>query len=151
QNVPEPNVGEKVDIKAVFEITPAGEAKTNGVWTGRGESSPLAVFVVNPKLKTPHEYLWNDCPRQALRVLKSDPSWIRRKDDDKCTPLHHAARFGQKGVVVWLVEHGADVNATCYNEFTPLHFAASSGEMDILKYLIAKGANIEAPSNGGTP
>lgn len=85
QNVPEPNGGEKIEIKAVLEIAPGKEATTNGVWTGSVESPPLAVLVVNPKLKR-------------------------------------------------LVENGADVNATCYNQFTPLYFAASFGKMDILKY-----------------
>ncbi len=151
QNVPEPNSGEKIEIKAVFEIAPSDEAKTNGLWTGRVESSPLKVLVVNPKLKTPHDYLWNGCPRQALRVLKSDPAWIQRTDDMRCTPLHHAARFGAKEVVIWLVENGADVNATCYNQFTPLYFAATFGQAEIVKYLVAKGAKTEAPSNGGTP
>lgn len=151
QNVPEPNGKEKIEIKAVFEVASTDEAKNNEVWTGKVESSPLAVLVVNPKLKTPHEYLWNNCPQQALSVLKSDPSWIRKTDDMQCMPLHHAARFGPKEVVVWLVENGADVNATCYNQFTPLYFAASFGKTDILKYLIQKGANLEAPSNGGSP
>src|SRR5580765_3807249 len=44
QNVPEPNGGEKVEIKAVFEIAPNDEAKTNGMWTGSVESSPLRVL-----------------------------------------------------------------------------------------------------------
>lgn len=151
QNVPEPNSGEKIQITAVFEIALGDEAKTNTLWTGKVESTPLTVLVVNPKLSTPHEYLWNGCPQQALRVMKTDPSWIKKTDDMQCTPLHHAARFGPKEVVVWLIENGADVNAKCYNEFTPLYFAASFGKLDILKYLISEGANVEAPSNGGTP
>lgn len=149
QNVPEPNSGEKIEIKAVLEIAPGDEAKTNGVWTGRVESPPLTVLVINARLKTPHEYLWNDCPRQALRVLKSDPTWIQRTDKDQCTPLHHAARFGAKEAVVWLVENGADINAKCYNQFTPLYFAVSFGKLDIMEYLIEKGADVEAPSAGG--
>lgn len=151
QNAPEPNGGEKVEIKAVFEIAASETAMTNGVWTGRVESSPVTVLVVNPKLKTPHDYIWNDCPRQALKVLKSDPAWIGRTDAMQCTPLHHAARFGPLEVVVWLVENGADVNARCYNQFTPLYFAAAFGKLETVKYLIKKGANLEAPSNGGTP
>ena len=150
-NVPEPNGGQRIEIKAVFEILSSDGARTNGLWTGRVESPALTVPVVNSKLQTPHEYLWNACPQQALRVMKSDPTWIRRTDDMQCTPLHHAARFGPKEVVVWLVENGADVNATCYNRFTPLHLAASFGNLEILKYLIEKRANIEAPSNYGTP
>ncbi len=151
QDVPEPNSGERIEIRAVFEVAPSDEAKTQGVWTGRIESPPVTVLVINPKLKTPHDYLRNACPRQALRVLKADPTWARKTDENQCTPLHHAARFGAMEVVVWLLESGADVNATCYNRFTALYFAASEGRLDLVKYLIQKGAQIEAPSNGGTP
>jgi cytohesin len=151
QNVPEPNSGEMVEIKAVFVIAPGADATAKGLWTGHAESSPLKVLIVNPKLKTPHEYIQNSCPREALKTMKNDGGWIRRTDHLKCTPLHHAARFGPKELVVWLVENGADVNAFGYNRSTPLYFAAAFDQLQILRYLIEKGAILEAPSNGGTP
>jgi ankyrin repeat protein len=72
-------------------------------------------------------------------MLKDDPGWIRKADPEyRCTPLHHAARFGYKEVVVWLIENGADINAAAYNLFTPLHLAERK---EIAELLIRAGAN----------
>jgi ankyrin repeat protein len=149
-NPPEPNTGERIEVKAVFEIKATDEASQHGVWTGRIESAALLLPVINSKLKTPQDYLWNDCPRQALKMLKDDPSWIRKGDAEyQCTPLHHAVRFGHKEVVVWLIENGADVNASAYNGFTPLHLTERK---DIAEILIKAGAKLnQKDSWGKTP
>lgn len=48
-------------------------------------------------------------------------------------------------MVVKLLEHGADVNATDSKiEWTPLALASRSGNADIVKLLLEKGANKEA-------
>jgi ankyrin repeat protein len=147
QNAPEPNSGEPIEVRAVLEIKPGKEAAEHGVWTGRVESPPIIVLVVDPRLKTPHEYLWNDCPKMALRMMKEDPTWVNRKDPkDECTPLHHAARFGPKEVVAWMIEHQADVNAAAYNQFTPLHFALTREIADIL---IKAGAKLDQKDSWG--
>ena len=147
---PEPNTGEKVEIRAKFEIKPSPQSTNKGVWTGRIESPVLTLPIVNPKLKTPQDYLWNCCHRQALKLLKEDPTWINNQEpEDKCAPLHHAARFGYKDVVIWLIENGANVNAVAYNGFTPLHLTERREIADIL---IKAGANLNLKDNfGKTP
>src|ERR1700723_1149291 len=55
--------------------------------------------------------------------MKADRSWIGRVDNEQCTPLHHAARFGDLAAVNWLLDNGANINAIAYNGFTPLHLA----------------------------
>jgi ankyrin repeat protein/beta-lactamase regulating signal transducer with metallopeptidase domain len=66
------------------------------------------------------------------------------KDKDGWTPLHYAARSGQKDVVLLLIDHGADVNAEAPDKSKPLDHAAWSGQKDkdMVKLLIDKGTNI---------
>jgi len=149
-NLPEPNTGENVEFSAVFEIKPTKESKNQEVWNGHIESTPRKVLILNPMLKTPQDYLWNKCPQQALKLMKADLSLINSEDDhDQCTPLHHAARSGYTNVVIWLVQHGADVNAKAYNDFTPLDL---TDQKEIAKILINAGANLNQKSGiGKTP
>ena len=74
------------------------------------------------------------------------------------TPLHGAARQGQKDVAESLIAQGADVNAI---EFisnlngevkTPLHYAVEAGHLDVAELLIVSGADVNAKSiSGFTP
>ncbi len=123
KGVPEPNTGRRVTLTAVLSIKPTDAARKQGVWTGRLASQPIKALVVDATLRTPHEYLWADCPKQALKLMQADRAWITKTDDSQCTPLHHAARFGFVKVVRWLLANGADVNAKGFNQCTPLHVA----------------------------
>jgi len=139
-NAPEPNIGENIEISAVFEINPTEASRAHRVWSGQIESARLKVLVLNPKLKSPQDYLWNDCPQQALKLLEANPALINSHEpEDYCTPLHHAARFGYTNVVVWLIQNGAVVNSKAYNDFTPLHL---TDRKEIAKILIKGGANL---------
>jgi ankyrin repeat protein len=149
-NVPEPNSNEKIEIKAVFEIKQTEDSVKRGVWTGRVESTALLLSVINPKLQSPHDYLWNNFPGAALKMLKNDRNWINKQESENhCTPLHHAARFAHKEVITWLIENGADVNAVAYNGFTPLHLTERG---EIAEILIKAGADTGKTDNfGKTP
>ena len=109
------------------------------VWTGSVQSEPIAARFVAKRLSTPHHYLWNGFAEKAIEAMESDPKWISRTDEDQCTPLHHAARFGPPEAVEWLLAHGADVNAVAYNGFTPLHFADDPA---IVRMLLEKKPNL---------
>jgi ankyrin repeat protein len=148
KGAPEPNGGKLITLTAVFDSNATDPAQRGGVWTGRLSSEPLKSLVVNPKLQTPNEYLWAGCPKQAMRMMKADRTWITKVDAMQCTPLHHAARFGFMDVARWLLDHGADVNARAYNYFMPLHLTTDPA---MAKLLIANKADINARSNGGTP
>jgi ankyrin repeat protein len=145
--VPEPNTGKPVSLTAVFEIKPGGLATDHGVWTGRILSDAVAVLVSDPNLTTPHRYLEEGCPKQALRLMQADPKWISRTDKNQQTPLHIAAHYGHLDVVRWLLSHGADINARCYNSFTPLHFAR---DPEVVKLILANKPDVNADSAGGT-
>lgn len=146
KGAPEPNTGKQVKLTAVFEIKPTDAAMKLGVWTGVVTSDPIETFVVDAKLKTPHEYLEADCPKQALTIIKGDQTWIKRRDDYQRTPLHIAARYGFVDVVRWLLSHGANVNARAYNNFTPL---LVTEHPDVVKILLENKADINANDSSG--
>jgi ankyrin repeat protein len=55
-------------------------------------------------------------------------------------------------MVKFLVDHGANVNQTCNQNYIPLHEAAAYGIMDIIECLVANGSNIDAQTDtGDTP
>lgn len=119
--LPDPNSGDRYEVVALFESAAGANDENESVWTGKIQSEPVTVSFVAPRLVTPHDYLRSGYPGKAIEIMKGDRTWISRRDDNQCTPLHHAARFGHPGAVKWLLEHGADVNAIAYNGFTPLH------------------------------
>jgi ankyrin repeat protein len=74
---------------------------------------------------------------------------------DKCglTPLHWAAREGRTGIVEFLVEAGAPVDARDNNiGWTPLHLAAWGGHLETVQFLVERGAPVDAKDRyGRTP
>ena len=64
-------------------------------------------------------------------------------DKNGATPLHLAAKKGQKEIVEALLTVGADVNAKDNLNHTPLHFAHKRGHKEIAEALLTAGANAE--------
>jgi ankyrin repeat protein len=141
KGVPEPNTGKPVRLRAVFEIKPGDAAREQGVWTGRVLSGPVEALVLDPNLRTPHEYLFADCPRQALRTIQADRTWMDKKNEDGHTPLTLAVQRGFLDVVRWLLNHGADIKATADRGFTPLHVAR---DPEVVKLLLEHKVDVNA-------
>lgn len=74
---------------------------------------------------------------------------LTQQSPPKSTPLHRAARRGDKRLVSLMLEWGAYVNITNSKSQTPLHHAAKSGRLDIIKILIAASASVVAVDNHG--
>jgi len=55
------------------------------------------------------------------------------------TPLHKAAREGDKELAAGLLAEGADVNAKGNAGWTPLHLAAGKGHREVAELLLAEG------------
>ncbi|RZF38294.1 hypothetical protein LSTR_LSTR007892 [Laodelphax striatellus] len=64
-------------------------------------------------------------------------------------PLWCASAAGHLGVVRFLVQRGARINATTRTHSTPLRAACFDGHFEIVKFLIANGANIEVSNRHG--
>ena len=68
---------------------------------------------------------------------------------DGCTPLHLCARDGRRAMAAFLIEHGAQIEATTLGGATPLHIAAQEGQLAVLKLLVEKGAVLKMGSLAG--
>lgn len=64
-----------------------------------------------------------------------------RAGDDDPTCLIRAAKKDKTGVVAWLLQHGADVDATDIRGRTALSFAAGRGLGEVTHQLLAAGAD----------
>lgn len=74
------------------------------------------------------------------------------RDEDRCTPLHHAAAQGQVKVCALLVQAGADLEASNRFSQRPLYLAAMWGQAEVVKFLTEHNAELEAKDpNGLTP
>ena len=93
-----------------------------------------------------------------VQQLVQEGACINEYDERGKTALHYAAEFGDLGVVRFLVNKGANVNAKCRSKSlslkgdTPLHFAAFEGRLEVATVLVEGGANVEAVgANGEAP
>jgi len=86
----------------------------------------------------------------ALRNINVEEIFIRiglsliRKtahNNEKKTPLHYAVLGGHLGIVEYLINHGADINAKSSENMTPFQYAVQNNHTTISEYLIKQGAD----------
>ncbi|KAE8279193.1 Ankyrin repeat domain-containing protein 53 [Larimichthys crocea] len=86
-------------------------------------------------------------------LLESRPSWINSSDHQGHRPVHmlltSQSSPNTSACLRYLLEHGANVNATTDSGTTPLHLAASEGFLDCTEILVRAGADVSAQDNGG--
>ncbi|WKA53953.1 ankyrin repeat domain-containing protein [Planococcus shixiaomingii] len=63
------------------------------------------------------------------------------QDNTGKTPLHHAVKQGEQGILELLIEYGADVNAQEKEGLTPLLSAVRQENEDAISFLVKNGAN----------
>ncbi|MGB8951355.1 MAG: ankyrin repeat domain-containing protein [Candidatus Aminicenantales bacterium] len=86
-----------------------------------------------------------DLERVKALVAK-DPECVSAKTERGTTPLHYACMSKNLGVVEFLIEKGADVNAQNDSLYVPLHYAAAYNMPEAINLLIKQEAKIEARS-----
>ena len=81
----------------------------------------------------------------AEKIITTYPALLNSRDNGNgFTPLHWAVITGHTNLVEWLINKGADVNATDPTGMTPLHKAAVFDRVECAEALIAAGADISA-------
>ncbi|TMI35336.1 ankyrin repeat domain-containing protein [Candidatus Bathyarchaeota archaeon] len=99
----------------------------------------------------------NESPRirQLLSQLKTlvdhDVSLVRSYSPDGFTALALASYLGQKESAEYLLDKGADLDASAKNEtgYTALTGAVSQNHNEVAKLLLKKGANVNHQYEGG--
>ena len=101
--------------------------------------------------------VWPVCYQAAyqgdLKTLKSiSKSYFNVKNDYGWCILHLAVLTGQKKMIDYLLENGANLYATSSKGYTSLHLASYYNEFDIVQQLINWGADVNCIDNeGATP
>lgn len=79
---------------------------------------------------------------QRLNFLLARGADIEYRDEQKRTPLHHAASSGSIVTVKFLEASGADIHAFANRIGTPLHAAALRGSKEVVEYLVEAGCKV---------
>ncbi|XP_065826130.1 transient receptor potential cation channel subfamily A member 1-like isoform X2 [Oscarella lobularis] len=82
------------------------------------------------------ETIWNHCQECTKMLLKA-------KDPTGQTALHKAAIFNHVAVAKFLINKGANINATDDFGRTPLLLSAQAGSKDTMQYLLSQGADAD--------
>lgn len=91
-----------------------------------------------------------DFREQEVRdFVTADPSVISDRDELGETPLCMVASSGPVSLIMFLLDHGSDVNETGYSGVTPLAAACHSGKFEAAKVLLERGADPNIADDGG--
>ncbi|KAI3837561.1 hypothetical protein MKX03_033584, partial [Papaver bracteatum] len=85
--------------------------------------------------------------KYLIENLKLD---VDTKDGEGCTPLYNASRGGHFDTVIYLLEKGANPDASTDTNLTPLHYAAKSGDTKVITVLLSKGVRLDVVNSFGT-
>lgn len=143
--LPDPNSADRFAVSARFESWIKSPNPARPVWTGRIQSEVVTAKFVASRLKKPQHYLRYGFADKALELLKADPTWIGRRDRSLGTPLRVAAKYGFTEVVEWLLENGADVNASSNHGYTPLH---ATSDPDVIRLILKKKPDLSVRPGG---
>jgi len=83
-------------------------------------------------------------------LIEKDATLINVADNAGIQPIHHAAKGCHNELVEYLLECGADSNATTSNGWTPIHYAVLYGHREMVECLVGRGADINASDNEGS-
>ncbi|XP_028403348.1 uncharacterized protein LOC114526043 isoform X2 [Dendronephthya gigantea] len=91
-----------------------------------------------------------DTVQKLISFFQADNTFINSKEvGSGNTALHMACRQGHFELVHYLLEHGADIDATNNMNCTPFFAAVGSKQREIAELLIEWGANIYKKNNSG--
>ena len=82
-------------------------------------------------------------------VLNKNNNLLFVENNQKCTPIHLAAKINNEEAIQIFLRYGYDANESNCENFTPLHFAAENGNCDIISLLIKENAEIDCKNDSG--
>nr|XP_057929290.1 DNA-binding protein RFXANK isoform X2 [Doryrhamphus excisus] len=89
---------------------------------------------------------------QLAAQLNKNSALLSIQDERGFTPLMWAAAFGEKAVVDFLLQKGADPRMVARNRESALTLASCGGYVDIIDSLLRRGVDVNTYDwNGGTP
>jgi ankyrin repeat protein len=77
-------------------------------------------------------------------AVEKDPSLVKATEWENATLLHDTVGQNHLDVAKYLLDKGADVNATTKDGLTALHMAAQNGNIGIITLLLERRAAIDA-------
>lgn len=93
--------------------------------------------------------LWGK-PNKMAELFLAHGADVNLRDGSGCPILNMRIHWNLPSIALWLLEHGADPNATDAKGNTALHEAAARGiNGDVVKALIAKGGRKSARNKAG--
>jgi ankyrin repeat protein len=105
--------------------------------------------------------LWESAQKGHRKLLEfmlnsrfdvNDIVRVRENHQDKFTLIHIASLYSQEEVVRFLIERGADINISSFNDNTALHYAAKADNVGIITLLLDKGVSVNVRGRlGKTP
>ncbi|WP_319803449.1 ankyrin repeat domain-containing protein [Wolbachia endosymbiont (group B) of Aporia crataegi] len=99
------------------------------------------IYAKNNDGLTPLELANNENKSEVVNFL------LGYKDKSGYMLLHYAAQDNNSGLIGFLLEKGARIDAQNNDDSTPLHLAALNGHLSAVKKLLDKGARINAKNN----
>ena len=82
----------------------------------------------------------NTSPDVAQLLLKSDAGLVNQPDEEGYTPLHLAVIAGNRIMLRYLLDHGAEVNLLDNERHSVVHWATVCGELEALDVVLDSGA-----------
>lgn len=79
---------------------------------------------------------------QALLEAGANPNGLATKDLHRSTPLHNATG---RGVVEFLIAHGADPSLYSDEGYLPIHTAIAKGKVDVVQAFLDAGVDVDSP------
>lgn len=116
--------------------------------------SALLIILASFTACTPGVHqLIADGDLEALQArLEAQPEAIAAEDDLQKSPLHKAIVFDRADIFDYLIQQGADLNASDRTGMRPLHVAAALNRHEYARKLIETGAEIDPRDTyGDTP
>jgi outer membrane protein assembly factor BamB len=86
---------------------------------------------------------------KVVQLLENGTSIDARQPGYDMTPLNTAVLFGQRDLVILLLDRGADPSLGNKDGSTPLHIAAFLADLETIGMLLTKGASVNAKNRQG--